>query len=141
VCLAPRAGIRFFSGVERGAPAQIAVNRPQIVSSQAARGNRSSNAFLIIVRDNPESGGRPDGAGFILNNETRYASSIHSGTAAAIERDHRARASHGFDHDQSERTSGQSMAYDPRDGPAQELGLLRVRDFAEIDIAVWREAA
>ena len=72
----------------------------------------------------------PGGAGFILNNETRYAIFNQFRDGAAIERDNRRAASHGFDHDQSERLRPVDR-HDQRDGAAQELGLLRVRDLAD----------
>ena len=71
-----------------------------------------------------------DGAGFILNNETRYAIFDRFRDGAAIERDKRRAASHGFDHDQSERLRPVDR-HDQRDGVAQELRLLRVRDLAD----------
>jgi hypothetical protein len=71
-----------------------------------------------------------DGAGFILNNETRYAIFDQFRDGAAIERDNRRAASHGFDHDQPERLRPVDR-HDQRDGTAQELGLLRVRDLAD----------
>src|SRR5580704_10749682 len=72
----------------------------------------------------------PDGAGFILNNETRYAIFDQFRDGAALERDNRRAASQGFDHDQSERLRPVDR-HDQRDGAAQELGLLRVRDLAD----------
>src|SRR5580693_10033246 len=61
-----------------------------------------------------------DGAGFILNNETRYAIFDQFRDGAAIERDNRRAASHGFDNHQSERLRPVDR-HDQRDGAAQEF--------------------
>ena len=71
-----------------------------------------------------------DGAGFVLNNETRHAIFDQFGNRAAIESDNRRAASHGFDHDQSERLRPVDR-HDQREGAAQKLGLLRVGDLPD----------
>ena len=72
----------------------------------------------------------PDGASFVLNNETRHAVFDQFRNGAAIERNNRRATSHGFDNHQSERLR-QVDRHDQRDGAAQELGLLRVCDLAD----------
>jgi Mannosylglycerate hydrolase MGH1-like glycoside hydrolase domain len=62
----------------------------------------------------------PDGASFVLNNETRHAVFDQFRNCAVIERNNRRATSHGFDNHQSERLRPVDR-HDQRDGAAQEF--------------------